>query len=152
MAFPLTSTEHSKRSVEEWGQIVWFYGFPFKDDVAFYKAIVDPSWEPYVTADGQGREEPNLEVAINQLKQATGISGIAVPTVFIDGDTDAAFMLAVAQARKGTRPEDIPRMSEGELRSIAKAAGLGSELVPCWLRSVFTVEELEDIDSAELKL
>ncbi|KAF8075945.1 hypothetical protein FPV67DRAFT_1664261 [Lyophyllum atratum] len=119
------------------GQVVNYLGFPFRDDVAFYKANVDPSWVP------QKGQEPNLGAALYYIKQATNYDRMTMATVWTDAQKpEVVFMLAVASAEKDTPGNRIARLTTEQLMYIAKKAHL-DEVRPVWMRSCWDKRDLQ---------
>jgi hypothetical protein len=132
-----------KSSADPRGDVVQFYGFPFKDDTAFYRGVVDPDW---VAREG---EEPNLEVALDAVKRAARYDRITIVDVWTDvQETDIYFMLAVASATK-TTGDRLTRMSGENLAVIARAAKLGG-VRACWMCSTYKLHELKEMDVPHL--
>lgn len=130
-------------SVDPRGDVVQFYGFPFKDDTAFYRAVVDPYW-----IAGEG-EEPNLEIALDAIEWAARYNRITIVDVWTDmQETDIYFMLAVASASKNTR-DRLTRLSEENLAAIARAAKLGG-VRACWMCSTYKLHELKEMNVPRL--
>jgi hypothetical protein len=126
-------------SADPRGDVVQFYGFPFKDDTAFYNAVVDPYW-----IAGKG-EEPNLEVALDAVKRAARYDRLTIVDVWADlHETDIYFMLAVASATK-TTGDRLTRMSGEHLAVIARAAKLGGVRAR-WMCSTYKLHELKEMD------
>lgn len=129
-----------KSSADPRGNVVQFYGFPFKDDTAFYRGVVDPYW---VAREG---EEPNLEVALDAVKRAARYDRITIVDVWTDvQETDIYFMLAVAK----TTGDRLTRMSGENLAVIARAAKLGG-VRACWMCSTYKLHELKEMDVPHL--
>ncbi|KAF8968520.1 hypothetical protein BDZ97DRAFT_1755195 [Flammula alnicola] len=125
-------------------EIVQYFGFPFKDDSAFYRANVDPSWVP------QEGEEPDLEEALYHIKRATGFDHMNLVSVWSDerkGEID--FMLAVASAEKGTDTKRIAKWTEEQLKFIAEKTNLNG-VQPRWMRSLWVLEDLRGMNVPEL--
>jgi len=130
--------------VIQFGEVVQFYGFPFRDDTMFYKAVVDPSW-----VAGEG-EEPNVEVALDVIKRATLYNRMAMVSVWTDREeSDMDFMLAVASFSKGADPSRAARLSAEQLKIIARAARLEG-VNPRWMRAIYTLQELREMEVPEL--
>ena len=126
-------------SADPKGYVVQFYGFPFEDDTAFYRAVVDPYW-----VAGEG-EEPNLEFALDAVKRAAGYDRITIVDVWSDmEETEIYFMLAVASATK-TMGDRLTRMSAEQLEFIAQAARLRGTRA-CWMRSTYKLHELKEMN------
>ena len=126
------------------GEVVQFYGFPFRDDTMFYKAVVDPSW-----VAGEG-EEPNLEVALDVIKRAARYNRITIVSVWTDKEeTDIDFMVAVASVGKGADLSRGARLSAEQLRIIARAARLEG-VNARWMRAMYTLQELKEMNIPEL--
>ena len=126
------------------GEVVQFYGFPFRDDTMFYKAIVDPSW---VARDG---EEPNLDVALDVIKRTAHYNRITIVSVWTDTEeTDMDFMVAVASVAKGADPSRAARLSAEQLSIIARAARLEG-VDARWMRAMYTLQELREMNVPEL--
>lgn len=120
-----------------------FYGFPFKDDTQFYRAVVDPSW-----VAGEG-EEPNLEVALDAVKKAAHFNRITIVDVWTDTEeTDIDFMVAVSSATKA-KGEHITQVSAVKLRTIAQAACLDFNSAR-WMSSTYRSYELKDMNVPDL--
>ena len=130
-------------STDPRGDVVQFYGFPFKDDPVFYRAVVDPHW-----VAGEG-EEPNLEFALGAVKRAAGYDRITIVDVWTDiEETEIYFMLAVASATKATG-DRLTRMSAEQLEVIAQAARLRGTR-GCWMRSTYKLHELKEMNIPQL--
>ncbi|KAF8067512.1 hypothetical protein FPV67DRAFT_1139669 [Lyophyllum atratum] len=128
------------------GEVVFYFGFPFPDDVAFYRANVDPSWVPPKGV------EPNLDVALDNIRRATRYGHIDLVSVFTDSqepDKYIVHMLAVASAVKDMPKDRIARLTADQLMCIAAAAHLNG-VRPQWLRSLWVKEDLQEMGALEL--
>ncbi|KAF8968522.1 hypothetical protein BDZ97DRAFT_1915978 [Flammula alnicola] len=125
-------------------QTVQFFGFPFKDDNAMYRAHVNPSWVP------RKGEEPNLDLVLYNIKKATGFDRMTFVSVWTDEqETDVDFMLAVASATKGTDTKRIAKWTKEQLTFIADKANLHG-VQPRWMRSLWILEDLRGMNVPEL--
>jgi len=129
-------------------ELVQFFGFIFEDDTDFYRANVNPNWQPVIR--GEECSIPDLDEAITVINRRLGGKiGFTIVDVYepTRDPFEFHYMLAVASCVANGPVQK--RLSEDQLDEVARAAHL-TPGTGRWMQSRSTLSILKDLGVPEV--